>query len=113
MTSDPEQGKEERDAGNTGAGWQQALDGNKLETLAAAAHDVFLESLSTDEKRSNNAALPYDLLPDHLKEQNRANVRDMAAKLALAGFSIAPNRENEQPVVFSDALLEQLAENAG
>lgn len=109
MTADPEYGRQAINAGRIGSEWRQTLDDATMESLAASVHEVFLESQRADQVGSPSAAVPYDQLPDHLKEQNRENVRDMAVKLALVGYSIAPAQDDEQPLILSDPFLEQLA----
>ncbi|MGB3716161.1 MAG: RyR domain-containing protein [Candidatus Promineifilaceae bacterium] len=109
MTADLEQGRRAGNAGEAEAEWQLFLQSGVLEILAAAVHELFLESLSTEERRSNPAAVPYEHLPDHLKEQNRDNVRDMANKLTLAGYSISQSLDDKYPVDFSDPLVDQMA----
>ena len=99
---------------------QVELEGKMLESLAEAAHAVYCEGLKargykygpkTDEtlKTSNNL-LPYADLPEDLKEANRLNVRDIPAKLAVAGYIMIPARSNEPPFSFPGHPLEILAE---
>jgi hypothetical protein len=99
---------------------QLELEGELLEKLAIAAHGVFYEGLQskgyshgpfTDEaKMEHSSLMPYDELPDNEKEQNRQNVRDIPAKLALSGYIMRPARSNEPPFEFPGADLELLAE---
>jgi hypothetical protein len=96
------------------------LDGELLEKLAEAAHEVFCEDLrrkeytwgpKTDDKRKKHSSLKlYAELPEEEKEQNRGNVRDIPAKLARAGYVMVPARSNEPPFSFPGAALETLAE---
>ncbi|HKZ54609.1 MAG TPA: RyR domain-containing protein [Anaerolineales bacterium] len=98
---------------------QIELEGELLEKLSRAAHEVFSEGLEakgfrlgpkTDEKRKTHASLrPYDDLPEEEKEQNRANVRDIPNKLASIGYVMLPARSNEPPLDFPGADLERLA----
>jgi RyR domain len=99
---------------------QMDLNGEFLERLAAAAHDVYCDDLrsrgyrhgaQTDDKLKLSSALgPYEALPEDEKEQNRGNVRDIANKLAVAGYVMIPARSNEPPFDFPGPDLEQLAE---
>jgi hypothetical protein len=99
---------------------QMDLNGEFLERLAAAAHEVFCDYLrsrgyrsgkQTDDKTKISSALgPYDSLPEDEKEQNRGNVRDIANKLAIAGYVMIPARSNEPPFDFPGVDLELLAE---
>jgi hypothetical protein len=99
---------------------QIELEGDLLEKLAAAAHEVFCEGLSkkgyryapeTDnEQKTNSSLLPYLELPEDLKEQNRLNVSDIANKLSHAGYLMRPARSHEHPFNFPDGDLETLSE---
>lgn len=97
------------------------LTGDLLEQLAAAAHDVYREDLERrgylpgpahDEARKISPSLrPYADLPEQLKEQNRASVRDIPAKLAKAGYLMTPAKSEEASSGFPGDLLDQLAED--
>lgn len=98
---------------------QLELEGELLETLAVAAHEVFLEGLpkgyqygpvTNKMKKEHSSLLPYDHLPTDEKEQNRQNVRDIPTKLALAGYIMRPAKSNEPPYNFPGPDLELLAE---
>lgn len=91
-----------------------------LERLAEAAHDVFCSHLRmegyvwgevTDNiKKTHSCLTTYSELPDFEKEQNRAIVRDIPEKLAIAGYIMHPARSNESPFSFPGKDLEKLAE---
>jgi hypothetical protein len=95
------------------------LEGELLEELAEAAHDIFCAALwakdykldeKTDDARKTHSLLkPYAQLPEEAKEQNRGQVRDYPAKLAYAGCYMVPARSGEPPFVFPDDVLEELA----
>ncbi|MBN1303173.1 MAG: hypothetical protein JXA13_01965 [Anaerolineales bacterium] len=99
---------------------QVELDGEVLESLAEAAHTVFSEGMKargykhgevTSEKQKTHLALvPWEQLPEDLKEANRLTVCDIPTKLALAGYIMIPARSNEPPFNFPGDALEQLAE---
>lgn len=99
---------------------QLELEGPILEELAEAAHDVFCDGMKTrgytlgpkvDELlKTHNALLPFNDLPEDLKEANRLTVQDIPAKLAVAGYIMIPARSNEPPFNFPDGSLESLAE---
>jgi len=99
---------------------QIELEGELLEGLAAAAHNIFFEGLSsqgyrfgpiTDVTQKIHSSLrPYDELPEDEKEQNRQNVRDIADKLAMTGYIMRPARSNEPAFEFPGQDLELLAE---
>jgi hypothetical protein len=99
---------------------QVELDGQMLEDLAEVAHAVFYEGMVSrgyqygpkkdDTRKTHPALVPYDELPEALKEANRLNARDIPAKLAVAGYIMIPARSNEPPFNFPDGSLEQLAE---
>ncbi len=96
------------------------LNGELLERMAEAAHDIFCEDLRSkgyslgtsndDEQNIHSSLRPYADLPESEKEQNRSNVRDIANKLGLAGYVMMPARSNEPPFNFPGPDLEQLAE---
>ncbi len=99
---------------------QVELEGQVLEDLAAAAHEVYCDAMrakgyrygpTTDDALKTCASLvPYSELPEELKEGNRANVRDIPTKLAVAGYIMLPARSNEPPFNFPSEALELLAE---
>jgi len=76
------------------------LEGGLLETLAATAHQVFLDGLTEEERKTHRLNMPYEKLPEHEKEQNRGFVQDIPRKLALAGYVMIPARSNESPFEF-------------
>ncbi len=88
---------------------QIELEGETLERLAQAAHQVYCEGLRARGK-TTDALVPYDELPEFLQEQNRGNVRDIANKLAQIGYVMIPARSNQPPFNFPGADLEKLAE---
>jgi hypothetical protein len=98
---------------------QLDLEGEVLEELSKAAHEVFCEGLveqgysygpRTDEvKRRHRALVPYEDLDEDLKESNRENVRHIPNKLAEAGYVMLPARSNEPPFDFPGPELERLA----
>lgn len=95
------------------------LKGELLEKLAAAAHEIFCDSLRSQgyvlgvvknkSKKMHTALMPYSELPEHEKEQNRENVRDIPHKLILAGYIMRPARSNEPPFKFPGNDLEKLS----
>jgi hypothetical protein len=99
---------------------QLELEGELLEKLASAAHEVFCEELRSQgyqyspvtdaDMKVHSSLLPYQELPEIEKEQNRQNVRDIPAKLALVGYIMRPARSNEPPFEFPGLDLEFLAE---
>ncbi len=99
---------------------QPVLEGEMLESLAEAAHTVYCDGEKargfkygpkTDPVlKTNNVLVPYAELPEDLKEANRLNVRDILAKLAVAGYIMIPARSNEPPFNFPGKPLELLAE---
>jgi hypothetical protein len=96
------------------------LEGELLEKLAEAHHQVFCEKLEaegylpgpkTDEQEGVHSSLkPYELLPEEEKEQNLSAVRDIPSKLARSGYIMIPARSDEPPFEFPGPHLEQLAE---
>ena len=98
---------------------QMDLEGELLEKLAEAAHEVFCEGLRArgykfgpqkdDRLKTSDMLRPYAELPEQEKEQNRSNVRDIANKLARIGYVMIHARSNEPPFDFPGDDLEMLA----
>jgi hypothetical protein len=98
---------------------QMDLEGELLEKLAEAAHEVFCEGLRArgykfgpekdDRLKTSDMLRPYSELPEQEKEQNRSNVRDIANKLARIGYVMIAARSNEPPFDFPGDDLEMLA----
>ena len=98
---------------------QIELEGDLLEKLAVAAHEVFCEGLKQrgyrygtetgNEQKTHSSLLPYEELPEDEKEQNRRNVRDIANKLSHAGYLMHPARSHEHPFNFPGEDLEILS----
>ncbi|MFO7742597.1 MAG: RyR domain-containing protein [Anaerolineae bacterium] len=98
------------------------LQGNLLDELAKAHHQVFRRRLeddgyewaptTDDERRTHSSLLPWSELPEDEKEQNRAAVRDIPHKLAQVGYVMIAARSNQPPFEFpeNDEDLERLAE---
>jgi hypothetical protein len=95
------------------------LDGELLETLAQAAHEVFCDGLRAQgiqygsetnlKQKTHSALISYASLSEELKESNRNNVRDIPNKLTVAGYVMIPARSNEPPFDFPGEDLELLA----
>ncbi|HEX6954884.1 MAG TPA: hypothetical protein VF156_08385 [Agromyces sp.] len=81
-----------------------ALEGALLERLARSAHAVYSAALPP-----GRAALPYDDLPDYVQEENRANVRDIPAKLARLGCVMVPASAGAAPTRLTEDEVERLA----
>jgi hypothetical protein len=98
---------------------QIELEGDLLEKLAAAAHEVFCDGLkrkgyrygtqSDSRRKTHSSLLPYEELPEDEKEQNRLNVRDIANKLWHSGYLMRPARSHEIPFNFPDDALDTLS----
>lgn len=98
---------------------QIELEGELLERLAIAAHEVFCEELvkkgytygaQTDEDRKTHSSLlPFAELPEDEKEQNRMNVRDIANKLSKTRYLMRPARSHERPLRFPEDDLDALS----
>ena len=94
--------------------------GELLEKLAEAAHEVFCQRLrsdgytygpQTDDKKKTHSSLkPYAKLPEDEKQQNRSYVQDIPNKLARANYIMIPAQSNQAPVGFPPSIVEQLAE---
>jgi hypothetical protein len=99
---------------------QVELDGQTLESLAEAAHEVYREGMEargykygtvkSEIGKTRPALVPYWQLPEHMQEANRLNVKDIPVKLAVAGYIMIPARSNEAAFNFPGDDLEMLAE---
>jgi hypothetical protein len=99
---------------------QMPLEGDLLEKLAEAAHEVFCEGLraqgyqlgpqTNGDLKIHDSLKPYQDLREDEKEANRDNVRDIANKLAAVGYVMMPARSNEPPFEFPGDDLDYLAE---
>jgi hypothetical protein len=97
---------------------QIELEGDLLENLAEAAHDIFCEGRirdgwrlgpRNDAEKTHPLLVPYADLPETYKEANRVNVRNIPKKLAAAGYVMIPSRSSEPPLEFPPDDLETLA----
>jgi len=98
---------------------QIEMEGEVLERLAEAVHEVYCEGLKkrgytyapvTNEKKKQIAVLvPYAQLSEEHKEMNRGNVRDIATKLAHVGYVMRPARSDQKPFNFPGVDIEELA----
>jgi hypothetical protein len=99
---------------------QMPLEGDLLENLAEAAHEVFCDGLraqgyqlghqTNSELKTHDALKPYQELREDEKESNRDSVRDIANKLAAVGYVMMPARSNEPPFEFPGDDLDFLAQ---
>lgn len=95
------------------------LEGDLLERLARAAHDVYREGLaaggfvygetSDDAQKTSDSLVAYDDLPPYKQEENRGNVRDIPAKLANVGCVMVPARPGLPAFELSDDEVETLS----
>ena len=97
---------------------QLELEGDVLEKLAEAAHDIFCEGKKRDgwelgprdeAKKTHPLLKPYAELEEVYKESNRVTVRSIPTKLAAAGYVMVPARSDEVPFNFPGDDLEKLA----
>ncbi len=85
---------------------QIELEGDLLERLAEAAHELYCEGKRrdgwklgprSDAERTHPSLFPYADLPETYREANRATVREKPRKLAAAGYVMMPARSSESP----------------
>ena len=86
------------------------LEGDLLERLAEATHEVYRGSVGGYERKPDHADAPYADLPEHLKESNREFVRSIFAKLDGIGYTLMPARSGDPLVDFPGEYEEALAE---
>ena len=87
------------------------LEGEPLERLARAMHEIYCEDLRSRGEETNSSLVPWEDLPEHLKRQNRASVRDIPQKLQRIGHVMIPARSHDAPFDFPGERLEELAEH--
>jgi RyR domain len=90
-----------------------------IEKLAEAAHEMYCRQqrdalekkdlVGQKQLEANRLLVTYDELPEHIKEQNRDQVRSIPEKLAYAGCYLIPAVEGEPPFEFDDEMVEELA----
>jgi voltage-gated potassium channel Kch len=83
-----------------------------IELIARAKHDDYVARALAegDSPRDNPSLVPWERLPESLRESNRLFARSVAAKLSEVGARIAPLRGSaEGELVLDDARLEELA----
>jgi hypothetical protein len=80
-----------------------------LDLLARAAHEVYCEGLK-DRGDTGPMLVPFDELPAHEREQNRATVRDIPAKLGEIGYVVTPRLPGDPDVTIPEEKVETLAE---
>lgn len=95
------------------------LEGDLLERLARAAHDVYCDAMrsrgyvygvvTNDEQPISDALVDFDDLPEVKKEQNLRTVRGIPAKLARVGCVMVPGRADLPHVEFTEEELDVLA----
>lgn len=98
---------------------QIELEGELLEKLAIAAHEVFCEDLNkkgyrygpetNNRNKTHSSLLTYEELSEDEKEQNRLNVRDIANKLSHTRYLMRPARSHEHPFNFPEDDLDILS----
>jgi hypothetical protein len=95
-------------------------DDQLIEKLAEAVHNLFCEEMKangytyghiTDEnKKQHSALLPYTVLPEDEKEQNRDNVRDIPNKLGSLGYELIPAGSHQASGCLSKVEIEKLSQ---
>jgi hypothetical protein len=80
--------------------------------LARTIHQKYLDNAARDGRapRSEPSLLPWDELPEHLRESNRRQADDMARKLEVAGYGVVPlERWGAEPDQLTAEEIEELA----
>jgi len=81
------------------------------EQLAKAIHQTYRQH-AMDQGASvetNDSVLPWDQLPDYLKDSNREQAWDIGRKLTMIGLSAIPRSGSNESVTLSDDDVEKLA----
>lgn len=95
------------------------LEGEKLETLAEGVHKIFCKKMESEgyewgpetcnENKTHRLLMPYHLLSEEDKQQNRLNAIDMPKKLLDLGYVMLPAKDVCETIKFSDNEIETLA----
>ena len=90
-----------------------------IEELAEAAHEVFCQSLKAqgyrygrvtrEGMRTHSSLVPWSMLQEDEKEQNRGYVRDIVKKLASIEYTVRAARSGEHARGLSKTEIEKLA----
>lgn len=96
---------------NEEAGDPRLIGEDLVETLARAIHDRYLLDAAgrMETTHSNPSLIPWERLPDRLKNANRRQAEDIGRKLASIGCALAPRVEPELVFSFKEPEMEQLA----
>ncbi len=88
------------------------LLGGVYETLARAIHDDYVahQRLEGHTPEANPSMVPWEDLPEHLKESNRDQAAHIGVKLAATGCGLVPLTDwDAEPIRFSTEEVERLA----
>jgi hypothetical protein len=80
------------------------------EPLGRAIHQDYVDRRTRELSGGDRALVPWASLDDGLRESNRQQADDIAAKLAAIGCELVPATAGAPPFAFTAAELEQLAE---
>ncbi|HEY3259495.1 MAG TPA: NAD-binding protein [Pseudonocardiaceae bacterium] len=83
-----------------------------LDELGRALHEHYVRTCRArgDTVAANPSLVPWDRLPEHLKQSNRAQADHVGAKLASIGCAIVPAMPGGEPFDFRAGEVERLAE---
>ena len=89
----------------------EAVRRGDLEDIARSAHEAYLATgEARGETRATNPSLvPWDELPQRLRDDNRAQAEDIGPKLASIGAAVVPATGHDAPFAFTDDEVERLA----
>lgn len=85
-------------------------DEKLVEALAPLVHAAYLQSVEHDRGDREWAWSQWNDLDEKVKEDNRANVRDMLRKLSSRGYAAVPARACQVPPEFTAADIEEMAQ---
>lgn len=89
----------------------EAVRQGDVDDIARAAHDDYVDSCRArgETPEVNSSMVPWDQLPDRLKDDNRAQAADIGRKLAAIGATIVPSFGHDEPLGLTDEEIERLA----
>jgi ppGpp synthetase/RelA/SpoT-type nucleotidyltranferase len=86
------------------------LEAETRERVARAVHDAYRAARTADRTAADPAVAVWDDLDEGLRESNRQQADDIAAKLRTIGCTVVPVDSPGEPARLTDADVERLAE---
>ena len=90
----------------------EAVRRGNVEDIARAAHEAYLEHCRVrgETSSTNPSMVPWEKLPESLRDDNRSQAADVGRKLATIGATVVPTTGHDESFELTDAEVELLAE---